>query len=218
MNKISFIKLAALSTIILVALVFFISPNESDNSNVVNVDENTASANETELAAYADNNTRKNIEKTTAINQAENLNDQPDEQASEIKQVEKSKFKQRCLDVLSNVTESINTDYISAQDQAKVSNVFNNCIYEIEAELALTERQFTRSTETMPCFNSLYEIRDYLLELGTKAQRFSELPNNKDSDNAAITEAFFNISDDIIVNGASAMMNRSIACSMDLRE
>jgi len=215
MNKNNFIKLVALSVILLIMLVSVIYLNKGDNVPVVAEHENKMLVTENAISSYVNSDVKENIEKVEAGNLPENSREKSGERVDKIEHVEKSKFKQRCLDVLNNVTENIDVDNILPRDQAKIATIFNNCVYEIEAELALTEKQFIRSAETMACFDSIYKIRDYLLDLGTNAQLFSELPSNKESERAAITEAFINISNDIITNGGSAMMNRSILCSLD---
>ncbi|VAW51434.1 hypothetical protein MNBD_GAMMA06-890 [hydrothermal vent metagenome] len=208
MNKNNVIKLMMASVVLLVLAVYL---NKSDNELVVVEEKNLVIESET---SYADD-VKENIEEIEVATPSENTDEKSDEQTDEIMHAEKSKFKQRCLDVLSNATESIDVDNISPQDQANMTGIFDDCIYEIEAELALTEKQFVRSDETMGCFNSIYEIRDYLLDLGTNAQMFSELPNGKDAESVVVTEAFIDISNDIITNGGSAMVNRSLLCSMD---
>jgi len=93
-----------------------------------------------------------------------------------------------------------------------MSNLFNSCIYEIDMELALIERQFNRTAENIDCLNRAYEVRDYLLELGVSAQNFSDMSNNTDSDRVQISEAYSLVLADIFRNGKLAMDVRTTAC------
>ncbi len=207
MNKNMALKLIFVLSVLLVVLILIIYFGEN------------------EKAAPASENNKipvmKNIVAPVVVNKAEEIfmqnetKDDLNEMVSDADIKEESKFKQYCLDILNEATNNMDVDNILPDNQANIAGIFNDCIYEIERELALTEKQFIRSPETMTCLNSVYEIRDYLLDLGTNAQLFSELPNNNTADGVKITEEFIRISDDIIVNGGAAMMNRSVLCSLD---
>lgn len=128
---------------------------------------------------------------------------------------EKSKFNERCLNVIKKADKNIDLDNISVADQNNMSNLFNSCIYEIDMELALIERQFNRTAENMACLNRAYEVRDYLLDLGTNAQRFSDMTNNTDSDRVLIAETYSSVLTDILRNGRLAMDIRMTVCAKD---
>ncbi len=138
--------------------------------------------------------------------------EQNDKTQADTKPAEISKLKDRCLSILSTADKNINSSYISLNEQRKMTGIFDDCIYEIDMELALIERQFKRSPENMTCLNSAYEIRDYLLELGTNAQQFSYMPNNTDSDKVLLAEIYSQVLNDIIKNGNSAMEIRKTVC------
>lgn len=139
------------------------------------------------------------------------INTANNKQAAE-KFLEASKFNDRCLTILNTADQSINIDSISTREQRKMSGIFNNCIYEIDMELALTERQFERTPENIPCLNKVYEIRDALLELGTVAQQFSDLANNTDSDRVLISESYSKVLAEIAGKGKAAMQIRDDFC------
>jgi hypothetical protein len=126
--------------------------------------------------------------------------------------MEESKFNQRCLDKLNIEISDFSYENISNNHQRKIATLLSGCIYEIDMELALTERSITRNTQNQPCFNKIYEIRDSLLELDTDAQFFGELPNSTDADRVKIASDFKRISDNIIKSGKSAMNNRTDLC------
>ena len=126
-----------------------------------------------------------------------------------------STFKPQCLDQLDMATELINDGNISLHTQDEITAIFNACVYEIENELALTEKSFSHSVEDALCLNSVNVIRDYLLDLGTDAQRFGDLPNSTEIDRSNISSSFARISNEIISIGGSAMTNRTVNCSRD---
>lgn len=132
--------------------------------------------------------------------------------------LEKSKLGQRCLTKLETATKRINDGTISSNIQREISSVFNTCVYEIEIELVLTEKEFNDSENDAHCLNSVSEIRDYLLDLGVKAQAFSELPNATEYDRANIAALFSRVSDDIFTRADLAMKNRTVTCLQDSQQ
>jgi len=129
------------------------------------------------------------------------------------KNLKPSQFNKRCLDDLTAITEKTHTDVISKATQTKIMNIFNTCVYEIDMELALTEKEFGPTASNQKCLNTVYGIRDKLLELGVDAQNFGSLPNDTELNRSDITTSFIRISNNIIVEGSLAMKNRGVNCS-----
>jgi len=129
------------------------------------------------------------------------------------KNLQPSKFNKRCLDKLNAVTKSMREEIISKATQTSVMNVLNDCVYEIDMELALTEKEFSPIDNNTTCLNKAYKIRDSLLDLGVEAQNFGSLPSDTELDRTNISTSFIRISNNIIVKGSAAMENRSINCS-----
>jgi len=124
-----------------------------------------------------------------------------------------SQLNKRCLADLSAITEKAHESVLSKATQTKIMNIFNTCVYEIDMELALTEKEFGPTAANKKCLNTVYNIRDKLLDLGVDAQNFGSLPNDTELDRSNITTSFIRISNNIIVSGSAAMKNRSINCS-----
>ncbi len=208
MNKTVFVKLG-IGSALLVVLVLSAWPDRKPRPPAKTPREPVALATGTQVDA----NTPQDMgdAPATPVARAE----KPAAQENNVTDSREPGFNQRCTEILDQAVESMDLSSILPQDQARLTRVFNDCIYAIDLELAQTEKQFTRSAETAACFRSVYAIRDYLLELGTDVQSFAELPNNTDSDQVAIAEAFTRIRDDIMTNGETAMMNRSMYCSPD---
>lgn len=126
---------------------------------------------------------------------------------------EKSKLRQQCLEHLEAATELVGDGNITLSVQARIFRILNTCVYEIENELALTERLHPDSVQDAACLNSINQIRDYLLDLGVAVQGFSELPNDTEYQRENISTEFFRIRNDIISNGELAMKNRVSLCT-----
>jgi len=124
----------------------------------------------------------------------------------------KSEFKRNCLDKLNSAEELISDGNIPENTQAEISRIFDGCVYEIERELVLTEKEFNYSTDDIHCLDSVNEIRDYLFDLGVRAQMFGELPNSTEDDRANIAASFSDVSREIVSRGGSALKNRTVVC------
>ncbi len=123
-----------------------------------------------------------------------------------------SQFKKNCLDNIKAMKKDMGDEIISKAIQTHIMEIFNNCVYEIDMELALTEKEFSSTTENNICLNRVYSIRDSLLDLGTEAQNFGSLPNNTELERSEIAASFSRIRSNIIDKGESAMNNRSVNC------
>ncbi|VAW62188.1 DNA polymerase III alpha subunit [hydrothermal vent metagenome] len=213
MNKSTTTKLAiGFSSILIISLIYGYSSNGTDTQTP---DENNTDE------TFVENNIEYDGHKieTNNVHQPDEINDDialktnnktNDETNNEIKY--ESKFEQRCLDILNSATQSINTENMTPAEQLRMSRIFNNCVYEIDKELALIEKTIIKTPDNMQCFNKVYEIRDYLMELGTDAQLFSDLPNNNDADRVAIFTSFMDVSNNILSNGEVAMAVRTDYC------
>jgi len=188
---VSLLTLAFISGI----LIFFITnSNESENGT-----------HQTQTISIIDHNTNSSETGTAKINNTNKINNENSLSGT-------SKLSDNCLDELKSTNLKLTQHNLTKNNHHKTSALLNTCVYEIDMELALTENQIIRSPETMQCFNKIYEIRDSLMQLGVDAQRFSELPNETDSDRAIILEAFTEIYNSIKLSSESAMTNRTIYC------
>ncbi len=129
------------------------------------------------------------------------------------KKLQPSQFKKNCLDNLKAMKKDMGDEIISKAIQTHIMEIFNNCVFEIDMELALTEKEFSATTENTLCLNHVYSIRDSLLDLGTEAQNFGSLPNNTELERSEIAASFSRIRASIIEKGESAMNNRNESCS-----
>jgi hypothetical protein len=195
-----FKKAGLLSVAVIISSIFIVIIfNSSDEK----VDGFEVSSNPADIALALDNEFPEpslEIEKTEEFEEKTSFSEQ-------------SKFNERCLSVVGRADENINLDNISVSEQKNMANIFNGCIYEIDMELALIERQFERTAENLDCLNKAYEVRDYLLELGTDAQNFSDMPNSTDSDRVRIAESYSELLENIFKNGRMAMNVRTNVCA-----
>ena len=213
MNKSTTTKLAiGFSSILIISLIYGYSSNGTDTQTP---DENNTDE------TFVENNIEYDeheLEKNNPLQSNETNNDiaqktsNENNEAANNKIKYESKFEQRCLDILNSATQSINTENMTPAEQLRMSRIFNNCVYEIDKELALIEKTIIRTPDNMSCFNRVYEIRDYLMELGTDAQLFSDLPNNNDADRVAIFTSFMDVNNNILSNGEAAMAVRTDYC------
>jgi len=209
MNKSTATKLTiGFSSILIISLIYGYSSNDTDTQMP---EEN--STDET----FIENNIEYEEHKieTNNIQQSNDINNNVALKSSAEKNNKtkyESKFEQRCLDVLNSATQSIDTQNMTPNEQLRMSRIFNNCVYEIDLELALIEKTIIRTPDNMQCFNRVYEIRDYLMELGTDAQLFSDLPNNNDADRVTISTSFMDVNNNISTNGEAAMSVRANYC------